>query len=59
MYKAAGSREERECTHYALCYIQLLLFKVAYTGARVPAMRRQREQCMARQMQACLLLRQF
>ena len=59
VYRAAGSKGEKECTHYAYCFAQPLLFKVVNEQARAQALRRQREICMSKQMQACLLLRQF
>ena len=59
VYRAAGSRGEKECTHYAYCFAQPLFYKVVNEQARAQALRRQRELCMSKQMQACLLLRQF
>ena len=59
VYRAAGSKGEKECTHYAYCFAQPLLFKVVNEQAQTQALRRQREICMSKQMQACLLLRQF
>ena len=59
VYRAAGSNGEKECTHYAYCFAQPLLFKVVNEQARTQALRRQWEICMSKQMQACLLLRQF
>ena len=59
VYHAAGSKGEKECTHYAYCFTQPLFFKVVNEQARAQALRRQRELCMSKQMQACLLLRQF
>ena len=41
-YKAANSFGEKECTHYASCYGQPLLFKVANAEAQAPAIQRQR-----------------
>ena len=59
VYHAAGSKGENECTHYAYCFARPLFFKVVNEQAQAQALRRQRELCMSKQMQACLLLRQF
>ena len=59
VYRATGSKGEQECTHYGYCFAQPLLFKVVNEQARAQALWRQRELCMSKQMQACLLLRQF
>ena len=45
--------------HYPACYSQSLLYKLRSIEIHAIAYRREREHCMARHMQACLVLRQF
>ena len=47
------------CRHYPACYSQSLLYKLRSIEIQAIAHRREREHCMARHMQACLVLRQF
>ena len=47
------------CRHYPACYSQSLLYKLRTIEIQAIAYRRERECCMARHMQACLVLRQF
>ena len=47
------------CRHYPACYSQSLLYKLRSIEIQAIAHRRERECCMARHMQACLVLRQF
>ena len=47
------------CRHYPACYSQSLLYKLRSIEIQAIALRRERECCMARHMQACLVLRQF
>ena len=47
------------CRHNPICYTQSLLFKLRMEQLGVLARQRERERCMARHMQACLVLRQF
>ena len=47
------------CRHYPACYSQSLLYKLRSIEIQAIAHRRERERCMARHMQACLVLRQF
>ena len=45
--------------HYPVCYTQSILYKLRIEQLEVLAQRQERECCMARHMQACLVLRQF
>ena len=57
---AATSNKKREtCRHYPVCYVQPLLYRLRFQPAQAAAHRQQRECCMARHMQACLVLKQF
>ena len=47
------------CRQYPACYSQSLLYKLRSIEIQAIAHRRERERCMARHMQACLVLRQF
>ena len=47
------------CRHYPACYSQSLVYKLRSIEIQAIAHRREREHCMARHMQACLVLRQF
>ena len=47
------------CRHYPACYSQSLLYKLQSIEIQAIPYRREREHCMARHMQACLVLRQF
>ena len=47
------------CKHYPVCYTQSILFKLRIEQLEVLARRWEQERCMARHMQACLVLRQF
>ena len=56
---ATKERTGEACRHYPVCYIQSILYKLRIEQLEVLARRRERERCMARHMQACLVLRQF
>ena len=56
---ATSDKRGEACKHYPACYVQPLLYKVAYNQARVQAFKQQHECCMSRHMQACLVLKQF
>ena len=45
--------------NYPACYSQSLVYKLRSIEIQAIAYRRERERCMARHMQACLVLRQF
>ena len=47
------------CRHYPTCYSQSLLYKLRTIEIQAIAYRRERKCCMARHMQACLVLKQF
>ena len=47
------------CRNYPACYSQSLLYNLRSIEIQAVAYRRERERCMARHMQACLVLRQF
>ena len=47
------------CKHYPVCYVQSILYKLRIEQLQVLAQRQEREHCMARHMQACLVLKQF
>ena len=57
--RATRNIKGEACRHYPACYSQSLLYKLRSTEIQAIAHRRQRERCMARHMQACLVLRQF
>ena len=54
-----NERTGEACRHYPVCYTQSILYKLRIEQLEVLARRRERERCMARHMQACLVLRQF
>ena len=54
-----GNKKGEACKHYAACYAQPLLYKLRHEQDQAEAFRWQRERCMARHMQACLVLKQF
>ena len=56
---ATNERTGEACKHYPVCYTQSILYKLRIEQLEVLARRRERERCMARHMQACLVLRQF
>ena len=56
---ATNKRAGEACRHYQICYTQSILYKLRIEQLEVLARRRERECCMARHMQACLVLRQF
>ena len=56
---ATNERTGEACRHYPVCYTQSILYKLRIEQLEVLARRRERERCMARHMQACLVLRQF
>ena len=56
---ATGNKKGEACKHYAACYAQPLLYRLSHEQDQAEAFRQQRECCMARHMQACLVLKQF
>ena len=56
---ATNKRTGEACKHYPVCYTQSILYKLRIEQLEVLARRREQEHCMARHMQACLVLRQF
>ena len=56
---ATGSKAGEACKHYPVCYVQPLLFRLHFQQAQQAAFQQQQEHCMARHMQACLVLKQF
>ena len=56
---ATNERTGEACKHYPVCYTQSILYKLRIEQLEVLARRREQESCMARHMQACLVLRQF
>ena len=56
---ATGAKNWEACRHYPACYVQPLLYRLRFEQAQAAAHRQQRERCMARHMQACLVLKQF
>ena len=57
--RATRNIKGEACRHYPACYSQSLLYKLRSIEIQAIAHRRERERCMARHMQACLVLRQF
>ena len=57
--RATRNIKGEACRHYPACYSQSLLYKLRTIEIQAIAYRRERERCMARHMQACLVLRQF
>ena len=57
--RATHNIKGEACRHYPACYSQSLLYKLRSIEIQAVADRRERECCMARHMQACLVLRQF
>ena len=56
---ATNDKTGEACKHYPVCYVQSILYKLRIEQLQVLAQRRERECCMARHMQACLVLKQF
>ena len=56
---ATNKRTGEVCKHYPVCYTQSILYKLRIEQLEVLARLREQERCMARHMQACLVLRQF
>ena len=56
---ATSSRNGEACRHYPACYTQPLLYRLHSEHTQAAAYKQQRECCMARHMQACLVLKQF
>ena len=48
-----------DCSQQPKCEVQLPLFQVRNQNARMEAYRQQRERCVARHFQVCLVLKQF
>ena len=48
-----------DCSQQPKCEVQLPLFQVKNQNARMEAYRQQRERCVARHFQVCLVLKQF
>ena len=57
--RATRNIKGEACRHYPACCSQSLLYKLRSIEIQAIAHRRERERCMARHMQACLVLRQF
>ena len=57
--RATRNIKGEACRHYPACYSQPLLYKLHAIEVQAIAHRRERELCMARHMQACLVLKQF
>ena len=57
--RATRNIKGEACRHYPACYSQSLVYKLRSIEIQAIAHRREREHCMARHMQACLVLRQF
>ena len=57
--RATRNIKGEACRHYPTCYSQSLLYKLRTIEIQAIAYRRERERCMARHMQACLVLKQF
>ena len=57
--RATRNIKGEACRHYPACDSQSLLYKLRSIEIQAIAHRRERECCMARHMQACLVLRQF
>ena len=57
--RATRNIKGEACRHYPACYSQSLLHKLRSIEIQAVAYRRERERCMARHIQACLVLRQF
>ena len=57
--RATHNIKGEACRHYPACYSQCLLYKLRSIEIQAIAHRRERERCMARHMQAYLVLRQF
>ena len=57
--RATRNEKGEACRQYPACYPQSLLSQLQSMEIRAIAHRRERERCMARYMQACLVLRQF
>ena len=57
--RATSNIKGEACRHYPACYSQSLLYKLQSIEIQAITYRRERERCMARHMQACLVLRQF
>ena len=56
---ATNERTWEACRTYRVCYTQSILYKLRIEQLEVLAQRRVRQRCVARHMQACLVLRQF
>ena len=56
---ATNERTGEACRHYPVCYTQSILYKLRIEQLEVLAQWQEREHCMARHMQACLVLRHF
>ena len=57
--RATHNIKVEACRHYPTCYSQSLLYQLRTIEIQAIAYRREREHCMARHMQACLVLKQF
>ena len=56
---ATNDKTGEACKHYAVCFVQSMLYKLRMEQLQVLAYKRERERCIARHMQACLVLKQF
>ena len=52
-------KTEEICKDYPICSAQTIFYKLQMEQMRVYAERRERQHCVARHMQACLVLKQF
>ena len=57
--RATRNIKGEACRNYPACFSQSLVYKLRSIEIQAIAYRREREHCMARNMQACLVLRQF
>ena len=56
---ATNDKAGEACKHYPVCYAQSILYKLRIEQLQVLAQKREQECCLARHMQACLVLKQF
>ena len=56
---ATNDKTGEACKHYPVCFIQSILYKLRMEQLQGLAYKRERERCIARHMQACLVLKQF
>ena len=56
---ATNDKAGEACKHYPVYYAQSILYKLRIEQLQVLVQKRERECCLARHMQACLVLKQF